>query len=835
MADKNSMESTSTKQEQSLTLKIEGMTCAGCASRIEKKLGGLDGVRQASVNFGVEQASVEFDPDNITSQSIIETIQRIGFEVPKSVQTYSVVGMSCASCVTRLETKLKGLDGVLEVRASLATEEVTLEFLENRVGPTEFKKALEDIGYELRLPVEDEAEASNQDEDRHLQEYQDLKKRFVFCLVMSAAVMAISMQEFLFGGGIPLPTARWMLLVLTTPVLFWGGGLFFVRAWNGLTHGYSDMNTLIALGTSTAYGYSAVITVAPEVFEGAGNAVYFDTAAMIVTFILMGRMLEARAKGKASNAIKKLMDLRPATARVERGGEEIEMGIDEVQVGDTVLIRPGEKIPVDGEILEGATSIDESMLTGESLPVEKTIGQQVVGASINLTGFIKVRAVKLGADSVLSHIIQMVEQAQGSKAPVQRLADRIAGIFVPIVIGVAAVSFLIWWLFGNSLADLPMSSGLFGMMIFVSILIVACPCALGLATPTAIMVGTGKGAEMGVLVKGGESLERIHQLDTVVFDKTGTLTEGRPRLLKLYPAQGSAEPENQLLALAASLEKGSEHPLARAIVKAADERGLALKPVSEFKALPGFGVSGVVDGRSLLLGNHKMMQEKGIETGLLEKEFDEVTGQGQTPMILVVDSKPVAILAVADTVKANARPAIERLKELGLNVIMMTGDHSRTAQAVADQLGISTVLAEVLPGDKAAEVKRIMDSGKRVAMVGDGINDAPALAQADIGIAMGSGTDVAMETADIALMGSRLTAVADSIELSRLTFSKIRQNLFWAFFYNVMGIPIAAGILFPFFGILLDPMVAALAMSLSSVSVVSNSLLLKKFRPSRPA
>lgn len=823
------MATTPTTEIQSLTLGIGGMTCAGCASRIEKVVGGLEGVQKAEVNFGAEQARIDFDSGSINPQTIMDKIDHIGFEVRKSSGTFGVVGMSCASCVSRLESKLASLPGVLEARVSLATEEVTLEYLENKVGPADFKKALEEIGYELKLPEQSDLKTVEKG-DPHQKEYHSLKSRFFSSLAISVIVMLISMQDLLFGGGIPKQTAHWMLLGLSTPVVFYGGSLFFVRAWKGLTHGYSDMNTLIALGTFTAFSYSAAVTLLPEVFKGAGDAVFFDTAVMITTFILMGRLLEARAKGKASNAIRKLMDLRPATAKVLKDEKEIEVPVEQVQLGDVVLVRPGEKIPVDGEILEGATTIDESMLTGESLPVEKNPGQDAVGASVNLTGFIKVKANRLGADSVLSHIIQMVEQAQGSKAPIQRLADKVAGIFVPIVIAVATASFIVWWQFGDSITELPMSSGLFAMVIFVSILIVACPCALGLATPTAIMVGTGKGAEMGVLIKGGESLERIHQLDTIVFDKTGTLTEGRPRLMKIHVAEGEVA-EDQLLTVAASLEQGSEHPLARAVLKAAQEKTITLRPVDEFKALPGFGVSGVVGGQSVILGNKTLMQDRSIELNAFEPTLKKVTHQGQTPMILAIDSQVVAVLGIADTVKEDAATAIKRLKGLGLDVVMMTGDHPETARAVADQLGITKVLAEVLPGDKADQVKRLMDKGKKVAMVGDGINDAPALAQADIGIAMGSGTDVAMETADIALMGSRLMAVADAFELSRLTFSKIRQNLFWAFFYNVLGVPVAAGVLFPVFGVLLNPMVAALAMSLSSVSVVSNSLLIKRFRP----
>ena len=826
------MTATPVEKNENLTLPVGGMSCASCASRIEKKLASLNGVSQAAVNFGAEQAEVVFDPFLIGPPEIISAINTIGFEVPRVTRTFPVEGMSCASCVTRLEKTLGNLPGVLEARASLASEEVTVDYLENATGPAEFRQALADIGYSLEISQAGEKKDTGAEEkEKHLGEYRMLKTRFVFSLVVGIAVMGLSMQKMLFGEGLPQQTTRWLLLALSTPVLFWGGRIFFTRAFKGIRHGYADMNTLIALGTSTAYAYSAMITLFPAAFAEIGGAVFYDTAVMIITFILMGRMLEARAKGRAGDAIRKLMDLRPNIAHVEREGREMKVPVEQVVHDDVVLVRPGEKIPVDGELVDGATSVDESMLTGESLPVEKLPGDAVVGGSINLTGFFKMRALRLGADSVLSHIIKMVEQAQGSKAPIQRLADKVAGIFVPVVIGIASLSFLVWWLFGDSLTALPMSPALFGMVAFVSVLIVACPCALGLATPTAIMVGTGKGAEMGILIKGGESLERIHQIDTVVFDKTGTLTEGKPRLLQVFSANDPSGSENKVLALAASLEKGSEHPLARALLAAAEDKKMDLQPVADFKTLPGFGVEGKIGGKSLLLGNVRLMQEQDVGLDSVQDRIDQVSDKGQTPMILAVDGTVAGILGVADTVKPNAREAVDRLKGQGLEVVMLTGDNKQAAQAIAGQLGIDRVLAEVLPGDKSAQVRKLMESGKCVAMVGDGINDAPALAQADIGIAMGSGTDVAMETADIALMNSRLTAVPDALELSRRTFSKIKQNLFWAFIYNILGIPLAAGIFYPTSGIILDPMVAALAMSLSSVSVVTNSLLLKRFHP----
>ena len=547
----------------------------------------------------------------------------------------------------------------------------------------------------------------------------------------------------------------------------------------------------------------------------------------------MGRLLEARAKGRASDAIKKLIGLQPKTARVERDGKELDIPVEQVIQGDIVLVRPGEKIPVDGILVEGPTTIDESMITGESIPVEKQIGDPVIGASINKTGYFKMKATRLGKDSVLAHIIQMVEEAQGSKAPVQRLADQVAAVFVPTVIALASLAFVVWWIWGASLTVLPTDSFLFAMMIFISVMIIACPCALGLATPTAIMVGTGRAAELGILIKGGEILEQAQRIDTVVFDKTGTLTLGQPEVTDIFVPPDQNMSEIELLKLAGSLEKGSEHPLGEAVVAAAKQRDIVLPSMQDFKVLPGFGVQARVADHDVVIGNRKLMEEAGLDLSSVENELEEWTREGKTPMLVQVDGRLGGAMAAADRIKPHAREAVARLKQKGMKVIMITGDHARTARTVADALGIDEVLAEVLPGDKANQVKQLMAQGRFVAMVGDGINDAPALAQAHIGIAMGSGTDIAMETSDITLMSQNLNTVVDAIELSRSTLRKIKQNLFWAFFYNILGIPIAAGVLYPAYGLLLKPLFAAAAMSFSSVSVVSNSLLLKRFKPSR--
>lgn len=814
-----------------MILPVKGMSCASCASKIEKGLGELNGVQQASVNFGSALVTVEYDPSGTSPAAVIQTIEKLGFDVPRVKRGYSIEGMTCASCVSRVEKRLLGLEGVMHVDVNLATEKVSIEYLVGRSDFPEFKAALQQMGYTL---AEEAILTAESEDSRQSRETRQGRDRFIFSAFVSVIIMLVSMPDMIPPlAQVDSYSLNILLFLLATPVQFWAGQQFYAGALTGARHGYTDMNTLIAVGTSAAYFYSVVVSFFPAAVSSFGRDVYYDTSTMIIALVLLGRWLEARARSNASEAIRKLIHLQPRTARVEREGQEMDIPVAEVVKGDTVCVRPGEKIPVDGVILEGVTSVDESMITGESMPVDKKVGDTVIGVAINKSGYFKMRATRIGRESVLAQIIKLVEEAQGSKAPVQRLADQVAAIFVPVVMGIASVAFLIWWLFGTSLATLTAPSFVFALMIFISVLIIACPCALGLATPTAIMVGTGKGAELGILIKGGETLEQIQKLDTVVFDKTGTLTHGKPEVTDIFIDEACKDSVDTLLTLAASLEKGSEHPLGQAIVREAGLRKLKLAAVSEFKSLPGFGVTGTVNGHRVALGKAKFMTDEEIDVSSLVERADEMSRQGKTPMILCVDNKTAGIIAAADTLKPHAKEAVSRLQRLGLDVVMLTGDNPYTAQAVAEELGIKTVFSEVLPGGKADEVKKLMDQGRFVAMVGDGVNDAPALARANIGIALGSGTDIAMEASDITLMTKDMSAVVDAIELSQMTMRKIKQNLFWAFFYNSLGIPIAAGILYPFTGILLKPLFAAAAMSLSSVSVVTNSLLLKRFKPSR--
>jgi Cu+-exporting ATPase len=691
------------------------------------------------------------------------------------------------------------------------------------VSPADLRRAIREVGYEPLEVAEASVDAERAARER---EVATLRRKFWVGLALTLPVFFGSFPEW-FPWVPALLQEHGVLLLLATPVQFWSGWQFYRGTWATLKHGSADMNTLIAVGTSAAYLYSLAVTVAPGFFASRGiqPMVYFDTAAVIIVLILLGRLLEAAAKGRTSEAIRKLIGLQARTARVIRDGREQDVPVEDVRIGDLILVRPGEKIPVDGVVRDGYSAVDESMITGESLPVEKRVGDPVIGATLNKTGAFRFEATKVGKDTVLAQIIRLVEEAQGSKAPIQRLADRVAGVFVPIVIGIAAATFFAWWWLG------PAPAALFGLLSFVAVLIIACPCALGLATPTAIMVGTGKGAEHGILIRGGESLETAHRLTAVVFDKTGTLTEGKPSVTDLVTRDGLDEAG--LLALAASLEKGSEHPLGEAIVREAEGRGLTLSGAEAFEALPGRGVRGTVAGRKVLLGNDRLLAEAGIASGALAAEAERLAAAGKTPMFVTVDGRAAGIIAVADTLKAGSREAVERLHRLGLQVVMLTGDNRRTADAIARGVGIDRVKAEVLPEDKATIVKALQAEGQVVAMVGDGINDAPALAQSDIGIAMGTGTDVAMEAADITLVKGDLRGVVTAIELSRRTLRTIKQNLFWAFIYNVLGIPVAAGVLYPLFGVWLDhmPMIAAAAMALSSVSVVTNSLRLRRFRP----
>jgi Cu+-exporting ATPase len=813
------------EKNESITLPVKGMSCASCSARIEKKFGELDGVSLAKVNFAAEMATVEFDPEKISAEQFPEEIKKLGFEVPWVHENFPIEGMTCASCVSRVEKKLSSLSGVSEVKVNLATEQASIEYLPALIGFTGLKEALSNAGYHLR-PAKSEEGIPSDEENRYLKELATLKLKLIVSGITSILVMALSIKGEEIGLPLPL---NLLLFLLATPVQFYCGGQFYRGAINGIRHGYTDMNTLIAVGTSAAYLYSTVETFFPSWVQIADEklAVYFDTSVMIIALVLLGRWMESRAKRSASNAIKKLMQLQPRTATVERQGEEIEISIAELIVGDRVWVRPGEQIPVDGKIFEGNSSIDESMLTGENMPLEKNVGDDIFGASINKTGFFKMKVTRLGQDTVLAKIIKLVEEAQGSKAPVQKLVDKIAGIFVPSVIGLAVITFLFWWLFGKYFTELPAFS--FALMSFISVLIIACPCALGLATPTAIMVGTGRGAKMGILIKGGEALERAEKIDTIVFDKTGTLTWGKPEVADVLLAPATKLDADQLLSLAGSLEKGSEHPLAQAVVTEAKRRGQKLKTPVDFHALPGFGVEGKVDNQKVLLGNKRLMVENQIDISSIDNQLVKLTENGKTPMILCVDGKVAGLIATTDALKPHAKENILNLKKMGLDVVMLTGDNSKTAQAVAGQLGINRVISEVLPSGKVDEIEKIKQSGHCVAMVGDGINDAPALAAADVGIALGSGADVAMEASDITLVGSDIKATVESIELSKATMSKIRQNLFWAFIYNIVCIPIAAGVLYPAYGILLQPVFAAAAMSLSSLSVVGNSLLLNRY------
>jgi Cu+-exporting ATPase len=736
--------------------------------------------------------------------------------------TLPVKGMHCASCVNKVETALAGVPGVLEASVNLATEKATVALLPGRVAVADLRKAVRAAGYEIPEEVPSKAEAPDRERLERERENRLLRWKFTFGAVLSLPVLLGS-----FPQAFPWIPAwlqnPWVQLVLATPVQFWVGLHFHVGFWSDIIHRSASMNSLVSIGTNAAYFFSVAVTLWPHTFMPLGAMTYYDTAAVLMTLIVLGRWLEARARGRTSEAIRRLVALAPKTARVIRGAAELDVPVAEVVAGDLIRVRPGERIAVDGEVVEGASAVDESMLTGESLPVEKRAPARVYGGTVNRTGSFTFRATRVGKDTVLAQVIRLVEEAQGSKAPIQRLADRVSAVFVPIVIVVAALTFGVWWLWG------PQPAFLFALTNFVAVLVIACPCAMGLATPTAIMVGTGKGAEHGVLIKSAEALELLHKARTVVLDKTGTLTIGRPVVTDVLPADGI--PPDDLLALAAAAEQGSEHPLGEAIVAQAKERGLGLPPVTDFRAVPGHGIEARAGGQRLLLGNARLLSERGVPLGGLEAAARRLTEEGKTAMYAALDGSAVGIIAVADVLKPEARQTVSMLHAMGIEVVMLTGDNRRTGEAIARQVGIDRVLAEVLPEDKAREIKRLQDEGRLVAMAGDGINDAPALAQADVGIAMGSGTDVAMEAADVTLMRGDLRGLVTAIQLSRRTIRIIRENLVWAFGYNVILIPVAAGVLYPLWGILLSPILAGAAMAFSSVSVVMNSLRLKGFRP----
>ena len=826
------VEKTNSKKSEKARLHVTGMTCTTCARTIGKGLAETHGVKQANVNFASEEVSLDYDPNKVNLAKIKDTIQQLGYGVATKKSIFPVSGMTCASCVARVESALSGVPGVVSVTVNLASEKATVEYAED-MRVADLQKAARDAGYDLgpeAETLEDVTTASQRD-------LRAARNRLIVAIVLGLLIMTL--------GFIPAvmrqPYMPYVLWALATPVQFWAGWRFYRGMWGALRHRTADMNTLIAVGTSAAYFYSVVAVLSPGLFTAAGVEphLYFDTSALIIALILLGRYLETRARGQTSEAIKRLIGLNPKTAVVIRDGEEKEISIEEVQVGDTIVVRPGERIAVDGVVRQGYSSVDESMITGESIPVDKKVGDEVIGATINKTGSFQFEATRVGKDTTLARIIRLVDEAQGSKAPIQRLADVIASYFVPAVIGIALVTFIVWYFVG------PQPALTLAILNFVAVLIIACPCALGLATPTAIMVGTGKGAENGILFRSGESLERAHQINTVLLDKTGTLTRGEPAVTDVLAVASSSEEE--VLRLAASAERVSEHPLAQAIVKAASEKKLKTSRASEFVALPGLGIEASVGGKKIMLGNLRLMKERGISLNDLGKKADKLFSEGKTVMFLNLAGEAIGIIAMADTLKPNAREAVQAIQQMGIETVMITGDNRRTAEAIGREAGIKRVLAEVLPEHKAEEVKKLQD-GRVVAMVGDGINDAPALAQADVGIAIGTGTDVAMETGEVTLIRGDLMGIVTAITLSKRTMQIIRQNLFWAFAYNVVLIPVAAGMLYLVFshtGVpaglrfifgdygFLNPIMAAAAMAASSITVVSNSLRLRRFKPAQ--
>ncbi len=797
------------------SLKISGMTCASCAARIEKNLRKMEGVRQANVNFAVEQATIEYEEELVNVEKFREVIEKLGYvpvnTAPEGKVTLKITGMSCAACAARIEKKLNSLPGVTKAAVNLATEQAVVEYDPGQIKVADMLKAVEALGYQAAR-----AEEVSRDREKEAREKEigRLKKELTISAVLTSPLL-LAMLLSLVGIDVPFLHNEYFQFIIATPVQFGLGFRFYKNAYHALRAKSPNMDVLIAMGTSAAYFFSIYNGFfAPAMPGMMMKELYFEAAAVIITLILLGKYLEAVAKGKTSEAIKKLMGLQAKTARVIRNGEEVDLPIAEVEVGDIIVVRPGEKVPVDGKIIEGNSAIDESMLTGESLPVEKKAGDPVVGATLNKYGTFKFEATKIGKDTVLAQIIKLVEDAQGSKAPIQKIADQVAGVFVPVVIGIAAVTFLLWSLVAGDLTA--------GIVNAVSVLVIACPCALGLATPTAIMVGTGKGAENGILIKGGEHLEMAYKINTVVLDKTGTITKGQPEVTDIL-SLGELE-TNEILRLAAMAEKSSEHPLGVAIYEKGKSEYGSLPDPEQFTAIPGRGVRAVVEGKEIYLGTRKLMVEQEIDLGASEQAIARLEDEGKTAMLMAVDQRLVAIIAVSDTVKETSKEAIAELQRMGIEVYMITGDNRRTAAAIGKQVGITNLLAEVLPEHKAEEVEKLKKQGKVVAMVGDGINDAPALATADIGMAIGTGTDVAMEAADITLMRGDLLTIPAAIRLSRRTMRKIKENLFWAFIYNTLGIPFAA------LG-LLNPIIAGGAMAFSSVSVVTNSLSLKRFNP----
>ncbi len=823
-----SLQQGATSSGSHLSLPVEGMTCASCVGRVERALNAVPGVHRAAVNLATERADITFtgaaDP-----QAVVRAIQSVGYAVREESTELAIEGMTCASCVGRVEKALAQVPGVRQATVNLATERARVVHLAGSVSTADLEAAVERAGYKARRLSADTPDTADQENERRENEARGLRRSLLIAAVLSLPVFILEMGSHLIPamhhwvtGVLGLQTSWYIQFVLASLVLFGPGLRFFHKGIPALLRGAPDMNSLVAVGTSAAYGYSVVATFLPHVLPQGTANVYFEAAAVIVTLILLGRSLEARAKGRTSQAIKRLVGLQARTARVERNGETLELALDQVTTGDVVLVRPGEKIAVDGEVVEGASYVDESMISGEPVPVQKGVGAEVIGGTINKTGAFSFRVTKIGANTVLAQIIRLVEQAQGSKLPIQALVDKVTMWFVPAVMAAATLTFLVWLVFG------PAPALTFALVNAVAVLIIACPCAMGLATPTSIMVGTGRAAELGVLFRKGEALQGLRDVSVIALDKTGTLTKGRPELTDLVPGEGFEY--NEVLALVAAVETRSEHPIAEAIVTAARQLELTLAPVESFEATAGYGVTARVAGRVVAVGADRFMTQLGLDVTSFVSTAQRLGEQGKSPLYAAIDGRLAAVIAVADPIKETTFEAIRALHALGLKVAMITGDNAATAAAIARQLGIDEVAAEVLPDGKVEALKKFRVNGARVAFVGDGINDAPALAEADVGLAIGTGTDVAIEAADVVLMSGDLRGVPNAIALSQATIRNIKQNLFWAFAYNALLIPVAAGVLYPVNGMLLSPIFAAAAMALSSIFVLVNALRLKGFR-----
>jgi Cu+-exporting ATPase len=817
-------------QQRKLTvdLPVDGIHCAGCVSRLEAALLSVGGVTESSVSLVTGEARVTYDPTVAGLRDLLQAVEEAGYRVPVGVAELGVQGMHCAACVSRVERIVGRGAGVLGAEVSLATETAQVRFVPGLLDWSSLAAAAEKAGFHL---VEDEGEefevALRRREGEREAEYRDLLKRFWVGLALGTPVAVIGHAHLIPGLKLldhDLLRVLWIISgVLTIPIMGYVGSRFFTGAWSAFKHREATMDTLVALGTGSAWIYSTFAVLFPGLFPQGTAHPFYEATAVVITLVMLGQALEARAKGKTSRALRRLMDLRPRTARVLRGGEELEIPAQDVQVGDLLVVRPGERIPVDGEISEGRSTLDESMVTGESLPVEKGPGDEVVGGTLNRAGSFRFRASRVGKDTVLAHIVEMVRTAQGSKPSIQRAVDVVASYFVPAVMIVAVLTFALWYTFGPE----PRLS--FAAVVAVAVLVIACPCALGLATPISVMVSVGKAAELGILIRNGDALQAARQVDTVVLDKTGTITKGQPSVVELVPASGT--PEDQLLSVAAAAEEGSEHPLALAVISAARERGLTWSRATNFQAEAGRGVTVELEGQTVRAGSPGFFRAADLPERDWTGAVGEITRAGRTPILVARDHRYLGALAVADPVKEESAEAVGSLHAMGLHVVMLTGDHVAAAEAIGAEVGVDEVLAQVLPAEKADRIRELQSQGRRVAMVGDGVNDAPALAVADVGMAMGTGTDVAMETGDMVLMGGSLTAVVHALELSKAAFRNIRQNLFGAFIYNVLGIPIAAGALYPVFGVLLSPVIAGSAMAFSSVTVVSNANRLRLFQP----